>query len=194
VIGEEGLVDLRVAHVLLAEEGHDAVAGIDDLGAPAVIEGDLEKKSGIRGGLLLRVTELALHARIESVHAPDRDEADVVLHQRLQLFAEVLLEQHHQRGHFIAGPLPVLDGKRIERHHAELEPRRGLHDLAHGGDAGAMSFDARQAPRPRPAPVAVHDDGDVAREAREVDLLDHGLLDRARLRQLAHVDHREAGC
>ena len=111
-----------------------------------------------------------------------------------QLFAEVLLEQHHQRGHFVARPLPVLDREGVERHDAQLEARRGLDDLAHRGDAGAVAFDARQVARARPAAVAVHDHGDVPRQPLEIDLLEERLLDRAGLGKLAEVDHLERGC
>src|ERR1051325_4201743 len=44
MVGEDGLVDHGVAHLLLAQEGHDAVAGVDDLCATAVVEGDLEEQ------------------------------------------------------------------------------------------------------------------------------------------------------
>ena len=71
----------------------------------------------------------------------------------------------------------------------ELEPRRGLDDLAHRGDAGAMTFDARQVARFRPAAVAVHDHCDVPRQPFEVDAVEQRLLDRARFSEFAQVDH-----
>src|SRR5207247_1713779 len=43
VIGEKLLVDHRIAHLALAKQGHDAIAGVDDLCASAVIERDLEQ-------------------------------------------------------------------------------------------------------------------------------------------------------
>ena len=82
-----------------------------------------------------------------------------------ELGAQVPLEQHHQRADFGGRTLPVLDRERVERQHFEPEPRRGLDDVAHRVDAGAMPLDARQVPLPGPAAVAVHDDGDVARQA-----------------------------
>src|SRR3954447_5195213 len=172
VIAEERFVDDRVAHLLLSEDGHDAIDGVDDLRASAVVERDLEQQAGVLRRLLLCVSQLALHGRIEPFDAADRHEADVVLHQRPQLFAQVLLEQHHERGDFVARTLPVLDGERVERHDAELEPRRGLDDLTHRGDAGAVAFHTRKVARFCPASVAVHDDGNVTREPFQVDLFE----------------------
>ena len=45
-----------------------------------------------------------------------------------------------------------------------------LHGVAHGLDAGAVAFDARQMALGRPPAVAVHDDRDVRRQAVERDL------------------------
>src|SRR5260221_10478507 len=81
VIGEEALVDGTVAHLALAQHGHDAVHAVDDLRASAVVEGDLEQQAGVRLGGVLGVAELALHARVEAVDAADGREADVVLHE-----------------------------------------------------------------------------------------------------------------
>src|ERR1043165_2894292 len=191
VIGEEGLVDHGVAHLLLAQQGHDAVAGVDDLGAPAVVEGDLEEESFVVLRLVLGVAELAMHARVEPFDAADGREADVVLHQRGELLPQVLLEQHHERGHFVARTLPVLDGKRVEGDDVELEAGGGLDDLAHRGDAGAVALDAGEVACAGPAAVAVHDDGDVPRQPLQIDFFEERLFDRAGIGKLAKVDHLE---
>ena len=94
---------------LLAQRRHQTIHGVHDLSAAAVVQCDLKKQTGVLRGLFLRVPQLALHARIEAVDAPDRDEADVVLHQRGELLPQILLEQHHQRRYFVARTLPVLD-------------------------------------------------------------------------------------
>ena len=116
--------------------------------------------------------------RRELVGAADDVEADVVLEQRRELRAQIPLQQHHQRADFGGRPLPVLDRERIERQHLEAEPRRGLDHVAHGVDAGAMAFDPRQVALARPAAVAVHDDGDVAREPVGLELAARAPLRR----------------
>ena len=52
----------------------------------------------------------------------------------------------------------------------DAEARGGFDGVAHGVDAGAMAFDARQVALRGPAAVAVHDDGDVRRQPLEVHL------------------------
>ena len=126
------------------------------------------------------IFELALHVGRELVGAADDAELDVVLEQRAELEADVALQQHHQRVDFGARPLPVLDRKRVQREHLDAEPRRALDDVAHGVDAGAVAFDARQMALRRPAPVAVHDDGDVRRQLVEIDLARQRFVGRSR--------------
>jgi len=46
-----------------------------------------------------------------------------------------------------------------------MQPGRFLDGAADAGDATAMAFDPWQMPPLRPAAVAIHDNGDVAREA-----------------------------
>src|SRR5207248_539775 len=49
------------------------------------------------------------------------------------------------------------------------EPATLLDGAAHALDAATVSFDARQSAALRPAAVAVHDDGDVVRQAGRVE-------------------------
>ena len=57
-----------------------------------------------------------------------------------------------------------LKEKIVRNRNAEFARR--AHGLAQSLDAAAMTFDARQAARGRPAPIAIHDDGDVPRHSR----------------------------
>ena len=99
--------------------------------------------------------------------------------QRVQLGAQVALEQPHQRADFGGRPLPVLDRERVERQDLDAEAGGGLDRVAHGVDAGAMPFDARQVALRGPAAVAVHDDGDVRRQPVEVHLARERLVGMA---------------
>jgi hypothetical protein len=102
---------------------------------------------------------------------------------------QVLLQERHERHDLEARPLPVLHRERVERERVELQPRARFDDLAHGRDARAMTLDPRVTALLRPTAVAVHDDGDVPREAREVDFVEELPLGGARLGDLTDVDH-----
>jgi hypothetical protein len=99
-------------------------------------------------------------------------EPDVVCEQRVELGAQVALQQPHQRSDFSGRALPVLHRKRIKRKNVDSEPGGGFDSVPHGVDAGAVALDARQVALRRPAAIAVHDDRDVRREPLEVELID----------------------
>jgi hypothetical protein len=69
----------------------------------------------------------------------------------------------HEGIHFGSGPFPVLYAERIQRQgfDAEIDAVQG--DSLDRSCAPAVSLDARQRSLLRPAAVAVHDDGQMAR-------------------------------
>ena len=114
-----------------------------------------------------------------SSSAADHPEADVVLQQRPELQAQVPLQQRHQRGDLGCAA-------------ASSSPPRTRRASARRCRAGPRSRRRRAPPRCRPggprpaegaaggpAPVAVHDDGDVRRQPVEVDLSRQRLVGRA---------------
>ena len=113
---------------------------------------------------------------LEILHPADHVEPDVVGEECLQLGAEVPLQQHHQRADFSRRPLPVLHGERVKREDPDAETGGGFNRVADGVDAGPVTLDARQVALCSPPPVAIHDDGDVRRQAIEIDLADERLV------------------
>ena len=77
-------------------------------------------------------------------------------------------QERHQRAHFLGGPQPVLRRERVQRQSVDAELAGGAHDLADRVDAGLVSRDAGESAGGRPAAVSVHDDRDVAGDARRV--------------------------
>jgi len=89
----------------------------------------------------------------------------------LDLLGDELLEQAHQRGDLARRALPVLFREREQRQDFDAGLDRSLHCLAHRRHPGPVAERPRQPALARPAPVAIHDDGDVARHrAVELDL------------------------
>ena len=120
-----------------------------------------------------------LHIHGKFVGAPNHAKADVVPEERAQLEAKIALEQRHQRVDFGARSLPVLDRKRVQREHADAQPRRRLYHVANRVDPGTMALDTGQVPLRRPAAVAVHDDRHVRRKPIEIDLPGQRLVGRS---------------
>src|SRR5215469_3718364 len=72
-------------------------------------------------------------------------------------------QQRQQIANFRWRSRPVFGAERKDGEHGNAEIAGGTHGLAQRLDAAAMTFHARQAARRRPAPVAIHDDGNVTR-------------------------------
>ena len=102
--------------------------------------------------------------------------------------------QTHQKVDLGLRAPPVLQRKRVQRQRLDLQPGAGLDHLAGGLYAGAVPGHPRQVAPLRPAAVAVHDDGDMLREAPRVELLEEArLLAACRLEQVRrlHVPNPE---
>jgi hypothetical protein len=78
----------------------------------------------------------------------------------------------HEEFDFGFGAAPVFDGEGVEGESFDVEAGAGFDGGAGGLCTGAVSGDAREMTLLRPATVAVHDDGDVAGEAGEVEGLE----------------------
>src|SRR5260221_60988 len=190
----EIIAELALVEFLGADAVRDRAARrIDDLGAPAVVQRDVEQHPCVLFGLLDADAEFVLSIGREFIRAAAHLEPHVVREERAELEADVPLEQQHQRVHFGARAFPVFDRKRIEREHVDAETRGTLNDVAHRIDAGAMPFDARQMPLRGPAPVAVHDDGDVRRQLVEIHLARELHVRRARWNPREELLERHSG-
>src|SRR5713101_1565563 len=97
-------------------------------------------------------------------------QTDVVFVERLDFRFEVAAQKAHQEIDFrLRTLLPVFLGEGIQRQCGDSDARRGFDRRTHGGYAGAMSSDARHVPAPGPAPVSVHDDGDMLGKTRWIE-------------------------
>ena len=113
--------------------------------------------------------------------------------QRVELAAQVVLQQPHERRDLALRALPVLDREGVEREHLEPEACRGLDRVAHRLDPGAVALDAVLLAQLRPAPVAVHDDRDVAREPLPVDRAQQVLFAGPGWHDLEQILERHGG-
>jgi len=80
-----------------------------------------------------------------------------------QLTPDEEVQQPDECPHFRLGPLPVLRAERIEGQVLHAVIGKALDHAPDVFRPGPVARDPGQAPLRRPAPVAVHDDGDVPR-------------------------------
>src|SRR5829696_3298180 len=76
-----------------------------------------------------------------------------------------LKKERHQGVHLVLRASPVLGREGVEGERLYADPAGGLEQRGEDLDAGAVARGARKAAALGPAPVAVHDHGDVARGA-----------------------------
>src|SRR6266851_2383727 len=102
--------------------------------------------------------------------APDVFQSDIIFVERLDFRFEIAAQKAHQEIDFrLRTLLPVFLGEGVESQRRNSDARRGFDRRTYGGDTGAMSGDARHVPAPGPAPVSVHDDGDMLRKTRRIE-------------------------
>ena len=115
--------------------------------------------------------------------AAEEAHADVVALDERHFFADVFAEELHQKIGFDFGAAPVFDRESVEGKGFDVKAGASFDHDAGGFGAVAVAGDSRQVTTLSPTAVAVHDDRDVAREARKVELFEE--------RRLFHADGAE---
>jgi len=106
------------------------------------------------------------HAARKAVTPAEDAHAHAARGERGGLLARERLGQTEQSEHFAALAAPVLLAERVDRQHRDARAQRGIDRALERVHPAAMAFECRQTVGASPAPVSVHDDRDVARNAR----------------------------
>src|SRR6266567_1764531 len=149
-----------VTELNCAKQAFDAV---DDLESPAVAQRQNKSESVITGGLFDRFVKLFLRALWKIGQTTDRLEPNILLHQLRHLFFQKLFKQTHQSEDFAFGTLPVFRRERVKGKILDFQIAAAFHAFTNGLGSCFVTFDARETPRFGPAAVAIHDNGDMAR-------------------------------
>jgi hypothetical protein len=82
----------------------------------------------------------------------------------------------HEKVELVLRPFPIFTGQTIQGQLIDMETRTFFDRPADTGDTSSMTFDPRQITPLSPSPIAVHDDGDMARPAFGRDLEAQGSV------------------
>ncbi len=93
--------------------------------------------------------------------AADDLDHHVLLHDRAAFFDHVLFEQMHQEIEFLGRAFPVLAGQAVQRQLLHPQPRTFLHGSPDARHSTPVPFNPWQILALCPAPVAVHNDGNM---------------------------------
>ena len=105
---------------------------------------------------------------IKTRQVTDDAQANTVAMQLHHFIFQHMHEQLHEEFDLILGTPPVFATEREQRQVLHAAFRASAHAGTHRFDAALVTGDTRQKTLFRPAPVAIHDDSDVARHARRV--------------------------
>ncbi len=97
----------------------------------------------------------------QTIAPADHRETHIIAHQIFSFGIEIIAQKRHQRRDFRLRPTPIVGGERVARQRRDTLIWRGANDASQRFDACLVSFQTRQSPLRRPAPIAVHDDRDV---------------------------------
>src|SRR5271165_1174788 len=100
-------------------------------------------------------------ANWDAVAAAYHGKPHALPHAHLQLTAQMEFKQPHEAIHFIGRTLPIVRGKSVDGEHGDIKRWRGGHDTAERPLTRVMTGQAWEPAALRPAPVAVHNNGDM---------------------------------
>jgi hypothetical protein len=163
--GEPGFQQ-RLVHGLGGEApgGHvprDLGGRIGQLFLAPVREGQREGHAGEVGAVPLERVQHVQHTLGQLVDPADGAQADLVVHELGALRHQVLDEQLHEGGHLVLGALPVLLAEGVEREGLHPGAAALTDDVPHRVAALVVPCGSHAPPARCPAPVPIHDDGDV---------------------------------
>jgi len=129
----------------------------------AIVESDDQHQAVIALGQLFGFFKQSPDVGRQVLALADNPHADIAFVQIGEIVADEAPKQRQQVANFRLRPRPVFGAERKDGEYGNPEIAGGAHGLAQRLDPAAMPFHARQTARRGPAPVAVHDDSDMAR-------------------------------
>jgi len=170
MLSEVGLLDLVQRQAPGGHISSEGNGGVEYFLAAAVVQGKLEGEAGVAGGQVLDTYDLLPQRWGQAFYVTEESDPDVALVQFVGFGVKDLLDECHESSHLILGPSPVLGGEGVEGEEGNGELAAAFHGVANALSAGAVALEPRKAMLAGPAPVAVHDDRNVAGEPRAVKL------------------------
>src|SRR5438874_8236021 len=118
---------------------HQLLHGVDDLGAAAVVEADVQDAAGIGRCARLGGFDAVAHALRELVPPPAYEQPDATLVELVDLALDRLVEEAHQGADLGARPGPVLGRTGVHAEHLDAQVLAGVHNALHAPLPGPMA-------------------------------------------------------
>jgi len=150
----------------VGDELRGALGRAHDFLPGPVVEGDDQCQVGVIFGEFFGFGEQPRDVGFEPFTLADDAHAHAAFVQLRQIVADEAAQQPHQFADFACGPRPVLGAEGEDGDDLDADFAGGADRASHRLDAAPVALDPRHAACRRPAPVAIHDDGDVVRHFR----------------------------
>src|SRR3954451_11188367 len=166
---EVGIVHLRCVEqpgevVLVAAA--EPRGRVDDLRAPAVVEGDEQRDALVARGGALGPVHLLHELGRDARAAADEAHPHALVVQLGRLAVDALAEHRHQTADLFRRARPVLGRERVDGQLVDAQVDGVAQPRLDDVGAGAVPLEHGKPARLRPATVAIGDDGDVPRLGR----------------------------
>src|SRR6202167_1443326 len=139
-----------------------APRGLRDFLPCAVIESDDERETAVAARQILRLLQKEADIAIQSGALANDAHPHVIPVQLSQIIADEPAKQPHQIHDFRWGPRPILRAEGKDRQNGNAEFARCAHGAAQRLYAAAVALDPGQSARGGPAPVPIHNDGNMS--------------------------------
>src|SRR5579862_3282106 len=139
-----------------------------DLLARAVIKRDDQRESRVVARQIFRFLQQETDVAVERLPLADDTHPHIALMQVGKIVANEAAQQHQKILDLGLGPRPIFRAEREDGQIRNAEVARRTHGPAQSFHSAPVSFHPRQAARRRPAPIAIHNDGNVPRHSKAV--------------------------
>src|SRR5690606_23874239 len=137
--------------------------GVDDLRAPAVVEGHVEDEPVVVLGQVDGMVDLVPQFLLNFGQVTKVAKLYALLVELVQLAVDDITQDGHQPLDFFFGAAPVLRREGVNGEDFDAELHTGPQDLTQIFGSCPVTGDAGQPALTRPAPIAIHNNGDVRR-------------------------------
>src|SRR5262249_55455863 len=165
-LSDGGLINVFWYQFPVADLGRQGAHRIHNLGASAVVDRQAQNHAGIGFGQANVLVDFGEDTCRQALAPSDGLEADVLVHHLGALFTKVFAKQRHEKIELGARSLPVLNAEAIKRELSDAETAAFLNRRTYTAYALPVPLNPGLAALPRPAAVAVHDDGYVSWQTR----------------------------
>ena len=164
VVPEALLGELARIKSSLGSQLRDSPRGVDDFGAPSVVDTELQGQDVVADGTAFGVFQFADHTAPEARPSAGPAHPDAHGVELVSPPSDHVAIESHQPANLIRRAVPVLGGKGVRGEVLDSDLNGPLDHVEERSFTAGMALGTWQVPRLRPAAIAIHHDRDMSRQ------------------------------